>query len=144
MNMPTHRITLKLALLCFPFLLAIDGHAQKAALAKEIDDYLSPFVQGKNFIGAVLVVQGEKVLFDRAYGKASYSLQVPNTPKTRFHIASISKPFTAAAILLLEERGKLRLDDPISKYVPDFISGDKITLRHLLTHTSGIPNVNNF
>src|SRR5438270_1219497 len=120
---------------------AVSGQTQP--LSKRIDDYLAPFARGKNFIGAVLVARGDEVLFNRAYGQANYSLGVPNTPKTRFHIASISKPFTAAAILLLEERGRLSVEDPVSKYVPDFPSGDKISLRHLLTHTSGIVNVNN-
>src|ERR1035437_11019363 len=59
---------------------------------------------------------------------------------TCFHIASINKPFTAAAILKLQEEGRLRIDDPLSKYIPDYPRGDLITLRHLLTHTSGIPD----
>src|SRR5947209_4489866 len=108
--------------------------AQTQPLDKRIDDYLTPFVQGKNFIGAVLVAKGNQVLFHRAYGQANYALGVPNTAKTRFHVASISKLFTAAAILLLEERGRLSVEDPVAKYVPDFPSGDKITLRQLLTH----------
>jgi CubicO group peptidase (beta-lactamase class C family) len=75
---------------------------------------------------------------------ANYELGVANTPRTKFHVASVSKPFTATAIMLLEERGLLKVDDPLSKYVPDYPNGDRITIHHLLTHTSGIPNVNEF
>jgi CubicO group peptidase (beta-lactamase class C family) len=116
--------------------------AQETTLGTRIDQYLSPFVLGRNFTGAVLVSEGDQVLYDKAYGQANWSLNVPNSTRTRFHIASISKPFTAAAILLLAQRGRLGLDDPVSKYVPDYPRGKEITLRHLLTHTSGIENVN--
>jgi len=67
---------------------------------------------------------------------------VPNSPETRFHIASISKPFTAAAILQLQEQGKIRLSDPVSRFIPDHPNGNRITLDNLLTHTSGIPDIN--
>jgi CubicO group peptidase (beta-lactamase class C family) len=129
-------IALALLLLVAPL-----SQAQDTSLAGKVKRYLQPFVQGNNFIGAVLIAQGDRILVSQAYGQANYSLHVANTPATRFHIASISKPFTAAAIVLLEERGLLRLDDPVSKYVPDFPEGQKISLRLLLTHTSGVPNV---
>jgi CubicO group peptidase (beta-lactamase class C family) len=115
---------------------------QDDTLGTRIDQYLAPFVQGKNFTGAVLIAKGNRTLVSKAYGEGNYSLHVPNTPDTRFHIASISKPFTAAAILLLEERGLLSTSDKLSKYLPDFPRGNEITLLNLLTHTSGIPNVN--
>ncbi len=135
---------LKRTLFLFLAFAVLAASQQQPPLAARIDAYLRPFVDGKNFLGAVLVARGDEILFEHAYGNANYSLSVPNRRDTRFHIASISKPFTAAAILLLEERGRLHLDDPISKYVPDFNRGNEITLRHLLTHTSGIPNVNDF
>lgn len=113
-------------------------------LAAKIDVYLQPFVESNNFIGVVRVSRGERVLFEKGYGLANYELGVPNGPSTRFHIASVSKAFTAAAILLLEERGKLSTSDPLSKHLPGYPGGDKIRLEHLLTHSSGIPNVNNF
>jgi CubicO group peptidase (beta-lactamase class C family) len=117
--------------------------AQERALDARLDSYLAPYVKGNNFLGTVLIAQGDRVLFNRAYGLASYELRVPNSPDTRFHIASVSKPFTAAAILLLEQRGKLHVSDPVSQFLPGFPNGQKITLQHLLTHTSGITNVNN-
>jgi CubicO group peptidase (beta-lactamase class C family) len=113
-------------------------------LAGRIDAYLKPFVEGNNFIGVIHVSRGGRALFQKGYGLANYELNVPNGPETRFHIASVSKAFTAAAILLLEERGKLTVSDPVSAYIPGYPGGDKIRLEHLLTHSSGIPNVNNF
>ncbi len=109
-----------------------------------MDAYVNRYVEGKNFSGAVLIAHGGKILLAKGYGMANYELGVPNTPRTKFHIASTSKPFTAAGILLLEERGALRVEDPLSKYVADYPNGDKITIHHLLTHTSGIPDVNRF
>lgn len=110
-------------------------------LVVRIESYLRPFVETNNFSGAVLVARGGKVVFRRAYGMANYELAVPNAPETKFHIASVSKPFTAAAILQLQEQGKLNISDTVARFV-DFPSGDRITIEHLLTHTSGIPNVN--
>lgn len=118
--------------------------AQGGELEAKVDAYVKPYLESKNFSGSVLIARGGKVLVNKGYGMANLELGVPNTPQTRFHIASVSKPFTAAAILLLEERGKLSVQDPVSKYVPDFPEGGRILLHHLLTHTSGIPNINNF
>jgi CubicO group peptidase (beta-lactamase class C family) len=129
------------AVLIFAGTASLSG--QDGNLERRVDDYLAPYVKGNNFLGAVLIARGDRVLVNRAYGEASYELHVANSPATRFHIASISKPFTAAAILILEQRGLLRVSDPVSRFLPDFPNGQKITLQHLLTHTSGIPNVNN-
>jgi CubicO group peptidase (beta-lactamase class C family) len=118
------------------------GNDRKVEAA--VDSYLRPYVEGKNFTGAVLLARKRRVLLEKGYGQANYELGVANTPQTRFHIASVSKPFTSTAILLLQERGKVKTSDPLAKFIPDYPNGDKITLRHLLTHTSGIPNVNNF
>ena len=104
--------------------------------------YLKPFVESGNFTGAVLVARRGKVLLRQGYGMASYELSAPNLAETRFHIASVSKPFTAAAILQLQEQGRLSISDRVSRFVPDFPNGDRITVDNLLTHTSGIPNVN--
>jgi len=111
-------------------------------VASQLQAYLKPFVETGNFTGAVLVARRARVLFRHAYGMANYELQSPNSPATRFHIASVSKPFTATAILQLEEQGRLSVSDPVARFVSDFPNGDRIKLEHLLTHTSGIPNVN--
>ena len=113
-----------------------------SGVASQLETYLKPFADTGNFTGAVLVARKGKVLFRHAYGMANYELQSPNSPATRFHIASVSKPFTAVAILQLEEQARLRVGDPVSRFIPDFPNGDRIKLEHLLTHTSGIPNVN--
>ena len=87
---------------------------------------------------AVLVAQDGKILFEKGCGLADRERHVPVSPQTTFLIASITKQFTAAAILKLQEEGKLSVDDKLSKYIPDFPRGNEVTLRHLLTHTSGI------
>jgi CubicO group peptidase (beta-lactamase class C family) len=127
---------------CVFLLEAVGAEMPQAELAAKIDQYVASFVGTGNFTGAVLVARKGRVLFRKAYGMANYELQVPNSPDTRFHIASVSKPFTAAAILQLQEQGRLRVSDKVSRYVPDFPNGDRIIIDNLLTHTSGIPNVN--
>jgi len=111
-------------------------------MAAKVDAYLTPFVETRNFSGSILIARRGKVLMARSYGMANYELSVPNTPQTKFQIASLSKPFTAAAILQLEAQGKLNLNDPLVRYIPGYPNGEKITIHHLLAHRSGIPNVN--
>lgn len=90
---------------------------------------------------AVLVVHNGQVVFRKAYGYADLELRVPMRPEHVFRIASITKQFTAVAILQLAEAGKLSLDDDITRHLPDYPThGRRITLTHLLTHTSGVPS----
>lgn len=95
------------------------------------------------FSGSVLVAKNGKVLFSEAYGLANIESARKNTTKTRFHLGSLSKQFTAAAILKLESEGRLSTDDPISKFLPDYPKpqADTVTIHHLLNHTSGIPSL---
>jgi CubicO group peptidase (beta-lactamase class C family) len=86
---------------------------------------------------SVAIVRGGKIVFAKAYGKQSQTMRVARD-EAPYQIASISKQFTAAAILLLKDEGKLSLDDTVSKYVPDITDGDKITIRQLLSHTAGL------
>jgi D-alanyl-D-alanine carboxypeptidase len=86
---------------------------------------------------SVAVVKGGKLVFAQAYGKAHIGPDKPANPEMRYSIGSISKQFTAAAILILQEQGKLSLDDPVGKYVPDLTRGNEITIRQILSHTSG-------
>ncbi|ENO83572.1 beta-lactamase [Thauera linaloolentis 47Lol = DSM 12138] len=96
-------------------------------------------------MGAVLVASQGKVLFSRGYGAANLEWDVANTPLTKFRIGSVTKQFTAAAVLLLEQDGKLRLKDRVSAHWPQAPAAWKdITVFHLLTHTSGIPNYTAF
>ena len=86
---------------------------------------------------SVAVVQNGKIAYVQAYGSARLDPPTPAASAMRYSIGSISKQFTAAAILLLAEQGKLSLDDPVSKYVPDLTRGNEVTIRELLSHTSG-------
>src|SRR6266542_2304638 len=86
---------------------------------------------------SVAVVRDGKLLYARAYGLAKLEPKTPATSAMRYSIGSISKQFTAAAILLLQEQGKLSLDDKVAKYVPDLTRANEVTIRQLLSHTSG-------
>lgn len=88
----------------------------------------------------MLAARDGKIIFDKGYGLAQVEAQTPMTTDTRTRIGSITKQFTAAAIFKLAEDCKLGIDDPISKYLPGWPRGNEVTLRHLLTHTSGIHN----
>jgi CubicO group peptidase (beta-lactamase class C family) len=109
--------------------------------AARMDQVIQSYVDSNKFMGAVLVARGDRVLLNKGYGFANLEWKIPNTPDTRFRLGSITKQFTAASVLLLEEQGKLRIEDPIRKYLPDVPEAwSKITIFNLLTHTSGIPN----
>lgn len=110
----------------------------------EVDNYIQPYIDAGCFSGTILIAREGKVLFKKAYGLANREFGVPNAPATRFHISSVSKIFTAIAIMILKERGKLNVTDSLNKFISDYPQGNKITIHHLLTHTSGIPNVNSF
>ena len=125
-----------------PLLLAAAGMAQDVS---RMDQVVQSFVANKTFMGSVLVARGDQVIFSKGYGSANLEWNIPNSPTTRFRLGSVTKQFTAACILLLEERGKLKTDDLVKKYMPDAPAAwDQITLFHLLTHTSGIPNFTSF
>jgi CubicO group peptidase (beta-lactamase class C family) len=117
---------------------ALESAQQFAARAEA---YLRPLATRSEFMGAVLVARDGDVLFEKAYGLADAEWSVPNSTDTKFEIASLTKQFTAMAILQLVAQGKLRLDDPVPKFYPESPAAwEKVTVHHLLTHTSGIPN----
>jgi CubicO group peptidase (beta-lactamase class C family) len=110
-----------------------------------MDEVVRSYVDAKQFMGSVLVARDGKVILSKGYGSANLEWDVPNSPSTKFRLGSITKQFTAACILLLEERGKLKVEDPVKKYMPDAPAAwDKVTIFHLLTHTSGIPSFTGF
>jgi CubicO group peptidase (beta-lactamase class C family) len=110
-----------------------------------IEQIVQSYVADHKFMGTVLIAKGDHTIFDKGYGYANLEWQIPNTPDTKFRLGSVTKQFTATSILLLEERGKLKTDDLVKKYVPDAPAAwDKITIYHLLTHTSGIPSFTSF
>jgi CubicO group peptidase (beta-lactamase class C family) len=121
------------------FFAAPSSFAQDAARMEEI---VQSYVRARAFAGSVVVARGSEVVLSKGYGAANLEWDIPNTPTTKFRLGSVTKQFTAASILLLEERGKLTLDDPIGKHIPDAPAAwGKITIFNLLTHTSGIPNL---
>jgi CubicO group peptidase (beta-lactamase class C family) len=124
-------------------LLAAPATAQNAPSdAARMEPFIQAAMQKQNFMGAVLVARGDEILLSKGYGEANLEWHVANAPDTKFRLGSLTKQFTAALVLLLEERGKLTTDDPLSKHLPDLPAAwSGITLHHLLTHTSGIPNV---
>jgi CubicO group peptidase (beta-lactamase class C family) len=133
MNRTPHRAILAITLA----LLAHPSNAQSPTAPYQ--QIIQPYLDAEMFMGSVLVAKDDKILFSKGYGMADLEWSVANSPTTRFNIASMTKQFTAASILLLEDRGKLNTSDPIKKYFPDAPPPwDKITIYHLLTHTSGI------
>lgn len=106
---------------------------------------LSDTVTKARFQGALLVGRANKTMIDAGYGWADHRTARPNTPGTLFQIASISKQFTAGAILLLQEQGALSVHDPLERWLPDCPQEwQSITVHHLLTHTSGIGHWQDF
>jgi CubicO group peptidase (beta-lactamase class C family) len=111
-------------------------------IATEIEKYMKSAVEFERFTGAILVAQNGKPLLSKGYGMANVELDAPNTPRTVFRLASLTKQFTAASILMLQERGKLNINDPFCKYLTDCPPAwQPITIKQLLTMSSGIPGV---
>jgi len=110
--------------------------------AEKIESLLNEYYKFKVFNGSVLVAEDGKVIYKNGFGLANMEWNIPNTPDTKFRVGSVTKQFTAMLIMQLVEEGKLKLNVPITTYIPDYPKdkGDKITIHHLLTHTSGIPN----
>jgi CubicO group peptidase (beta-lactamase class C family) len=114
--------------------------AQGQDVGEKADQYLSAWAKQGRFSGAVLIAKGDKVLLRKGFGMANYELNVPNSPETVFRIGSITKMFTAFSILQLEEKGLLKVSDPVSKYIPEMPQGwSEVTIHQLLCHKSGIP-----
>jgi CubicO group peptidase (beta-lactamase class C family) len=104
-----------------------------------LDTFLAHKSQQHKFSGIVLIAKEDTILFEKNYGLADYINEKPFTPTTAFQIASVSKQFTAFAIMLLQAKGKLNYDDFVVKYISEF-PYNNITIRHLLWHTSGLPS----
>lgn len=111
---------------------------EEKALISEIQLLLDHHAENYEFSALALVAKGGKVLFSKGYGFADYANQIKNEPDTIFNVGSITKQFTAAAIMLLQERGLLSVQDTIDKYIPDYPDGNSIKIFNLLNHTTGI------
>jgi D-alanyl-D-alanine carboxypeptidase len=112
------------------------------AVSLSVNRYIQPYAASNNFSGVVLIAKHGKPVYEQAYGFADRAAARRNSPQTRFHLASMSMQFTAAATMRLVELGKLRLDQTISEFIPDLPNGNRITIRELLEQTSGLPDVN--
>lgn len=110
-----------------------------------MDQIVRGSVARDEFTGSILVARGDQILLDQGYGMANREWNIPNDGDTKFRLGSLSKQFTAVAVILLNQRGQLDLDAPLKMYLPDAPAAwDGVTVRHLLTHTSGIPNLTAF
>ena len=127
---------------------SLSASAQQVSAASEvarIDALVQQHMQTPGAVGiSVAVARGEEILYSKAYGFADLEFAVAADEETMFRIGSVTKQFTAAAVLKLAEAGKLSVDDPLTRFLPDYPTherdGHEITLRHLLTHTAGVPN----
>jgi CubicO group peptidase (beta-lactamase class C family) len=138
------KLTLQSMMLRFAIVLLVasSGWAQDVARMEQV---IQSYTANRQFMGSVLVAKRTDVLLSKGYGSANLEWDVPNSPATKFRLGSITKQFTAASILLLQERGKLNVEDPVKKYMADAPAAwDKITIYNLLTHTSGIPSFTSF
>jgi CubicO group peptidase (beta-lactamase class C family)/uncharacterized pyridoxamine 5'-phosphate oxidase family protein len=115
-----------------------DARAPIPPLDKLVDALFSGVIKPESSGAAVVVAKDGKILFEKGYGLGDVEHGVPVGLETKFRIGSITKQFTAAAILKLQEEGKLNVTDRLSKFIPDYPRGDEVTVHHLLTHTSGI------
>lgn len=119
----------------------IKVHAQTPS--QEINELLKQYTKQNSFNGVVLVAKKGNVLLEQGYGYKNASAKLLNDSNTTFQIGSITKQFTSAIILQLQEQHKLSVQDKLSKYISDYPNGDSITIENLLTHTSGIYNYTN-
>jgi len=108
-----------------------------------LNRFFSALVRNQQFNGNVLVAEDGRIVFEQSFGFADVARKQPNTASTSFPIASITKTLTATGILQLIEHGRVQLNDPVVKYLPDFPYSN-ITIQHLLSHTSGLPSYNAF
>jgi CubicO group peptidase (beta-lactamase class C family) len=137
--------------LCLLF--AASAAAQNAAVSSpsaeqinaKVDEYMNAAARVDRFSGTILVARNGQPVVSRGYGMANIELGVANTPQTVFRLGSITKQFTSMAIMMLQERGKLNVSDPVCKYFADCPAAwQPLTVKNLLTHTAGIPNYTSF
>ncbi len=113
--------------------------------SEKIDNLIARYTDYNLFNGSVLIVEDGEVILKKGYGFANMEYDIPNSPETKFRIGSITKQFVSTLIMQLVEEGKINLDEKMTVYLPDYRkdTGDKVTIFHLLTHTSGIPSYTN-
>jgi CubicO group peptidase (beta-lactamase class C family) len=120
-------------------------HIQTQAqdISNLVIDYANSYVKTGDFSGCILITKNDKIIFEKCFGYANQSFKVLNEKNTKFKIGSVSKQFTAAAILIMEQEGFLKTTDTLSKFFPNHSNAESITIQQLLTHTSGITDIYN-
>lgn len=134
-------IYIKFSLFCYSILYCLNCKSQNISvnLEDKTDSIFSEYNDLSKPGLAISIISNGKIVYSKGFGSANLEFDIPVTPSTVFHIASVSKQFTVFSILLLEEQGKLSIDDDIRKYIPEMPDfGKTITLRHLASHTSGL------
>ncbi|MCB0160870.1 MAG: serine hydrolase, partial [Caldilineaceae bacterium] len=111
-----------------------------SATGLAMQNYLTSLTDNGQFMGTVLVAQNSELVLVGGFGLADVEIPLPASPEQRYRIGSLTKQFTAAAILRLQEQGLVDVSSPLSAYLPDYPNADRITVHQLLTHTSGIPD----
>ncbi len=136
---------MRIKILTFFLLLAscVPKETPRQKLVRELDTYFQKQFPANEPGGAVLIAKGDSIIFSKGYGLADLNSKEPITPKTLFNLGSISKTFVANAILILQEQGKLSVEDGLYRYFPKFKNkrlAQKVKIKHLLSHTSGLPD----
>lgn len=137
-----HLLLVLVVLIVIHRVLLVDNSCLAQDKASKIDELMALYQNYDQFNGSVLVTEKGKVIYKKGFGSANMEWNIPNQPDTKFRLGSITKQFTAMLVMQLVEQGKLRLNGKITDYLPEYPkkTGDRITIHHLLTHTSGIPN----
>jgi CubicO group peptidase (beta-lactamase class C family) len=110
-----------------------------AELARRVDSYIAPLA-AREISGTVLVARGSRVLYEKSFGYANHELKVPFTTSTPTNVASITKPLTIIITSKLAEQRKLSVNDTVSKWLPEYVHGSKMTITQLLNHRAGVPH----
>jgi len=120
----------------------LNGTAVSQSKAEKMDELISKYYEYGQFNGTVLVAEKGEVIFKKGYGFANMEWNIPNTPDVKFRLGSVTKQFTSTLIMQLAEKDKVSLEAKMTDYLPYYRkdTGDKVTVHHLLTHTSGIPS----
>jgi len=127
--------------LALAFVVLLSASSRSGDIPQRLSAYMDAAAKIEKFNGSVLVAKDGNILLAKGYGLANAEHEIPNTPETKFRLGSITKQFTATAILILQDQGKLKVTDLIGKYLSDAPKAwEKVTIHHLLTHTSGIPS----
>jgi len=122
----------------YTFILILITTISFAQQKSTLESYMDAQASINNFSGTVLITKKDSILLKKSYGLADYEWNISNTIDTKFSLASVSKQFTAIAIMQLVEKGKISLNDKLSKYYPNFPKGNLITVKMMLTHNAGL------